>query len=436
LSQTGDRRLRIVERVFDDAALVRDAFSGQVARSRRDRADGAPPRPGPDVVCELDAAHREVSGAQRRMLALIAEADRRESWRDTGAHGLAHWLSMRYGISWWKASRWVHAAHALDHLPAIAEALACGRLSLDAVVELTRFAMPDDEAGLVEWAETVSPGAIRDRADLWAKQDRDDVVDAQESRTLSWWWFDEGRRFALEAELPGAQGAVVANAIQAMARRTPVMPGEEAWSMGARRADALLALCSAGGPEDSDARGVHVTPRTHVAPRTTRQLEDARHPEDARRPTVVVHARLEGLLNGAGGAELEGVPAIPVDAARRLLCDARIQTVVEDRSGNAIGVGRTRREPAPWMVRQIRYRDRECRFPACGARRFTEAHHIRWWRHGGRTDLDNLVLICSFHHRLVHEYGWSIRRNPDRTVDWFDRTGVRYRAGPAPPVTS
>jgi Domain of unknown function (DUF222)/HNH endonuclease len=174
--------------------------------------------------------------------------------------------------------------------------------------------------------------------------------------------------------------------------------------VSARRADALVGLCSAGGADD------------------------------ARRPTVVVHARLEGLVEGSGGAELEGGPPIPVDAARRLLCHARVQTVVEDRSGNVLQVDRTRREPAPWMVRQIRYRDRECRFPACGARRFTEAHHIRWWRHGGRTDLDNLVLICSFHHRLVHEYGWSIRRNADGTVDWFDRTGVRYRAGPAPPV--
>ena len=63
------------------------------------------------------------------------------------------------------------------------------------------------------------------------------------------------------------------------------------------------------------------------------------------------------------------------------------------------------------MIRQVRYRDRECRFPGCGSRRFTEAHHIVWWRDGGRTDLDNLLLICSFHHRLVHEHGWSLRRH-------------------------
>jgi len=86
------------------------------------------------------------------------------------------------------------------------------------------------------------------------------------------------------------------------------------------------------------------------------------------------------------------------------------------------------------MLRQLKYRDRECRFPGCGARRFTQAHHVTWWEKGGRTDLDNLVLICFFHHRLVHEYGWTIQRTTDDgEVAWFHPDGTRYRAGPAPP---
>ncbi len=60
------------------------------------------------------------------------------------------------------------------------------------------------------------------------------------------------------------------------------------------------------------------------------------------------------------------------------------------------------------MMRQLRYRDGSCRFPGCDARRYTQAHHIEWWSRGGVTDLDNLLLICSFHHTLVHERGWSI----------------------------
>ncbi len=56
-----------------------------------------------------------------------------------------------------------------------------------------------------------------------------------------------------------------------------------------------------------------------------------------------------------------------------------------------------------------------------------------WWEQGGRTDLDNLLLVCTFHHKLVHEYGWTIRRAQDGTVRWFHPDGTRYRAGPAPP---
>jgi len=66
-------------------------------------------------------------------------------------------------------------------------------------------------------------------------------------------------------------------------------------------------------------------------------------------------------------------------------------------------------------------------------RRYTEAHHVRWWRRGGRTDLENLVLICSFHHKVVHEHGWSLSRNTEGTMSWFRPDGVRYRAGPGPP---
>ena len=118
---------------------------------------------------------------------------------------------------------------------------------------------------------------------------------------------------------------------------------------------------------------------------------------------------------------------------RRLLCTARVQAVIEDRGGNPLGLGRTSREPSASMMRQLRYRDSECRFPGCGTRRFTQAHHIKWWEHGGRTDLNNLLLVCTFHHKLVHEYGWAVTRDEDSTVRWFRPGGTLYRAGPAPP---
>lgn len=60
-----------------------------------------------------------MAAAHRRMLSLIAEIDRRRVWRDLGARDTAHWLSIRYGVSQWKARRWIDAAHALESLPAV-----------------------------------------------------------------------------------------------------------------------------------------------------------------------------------------------------------------------------------------------------------------------------------------------------------------------------
>lgn len=358
-----------------------------------------------DPVTRADAAHAAVGRAHRALLAAVAEIDRTEDWQGDGASCVAHWVSMRYGISAWKATRWVATAHALGHLPSTAEALSSGELGIDKVVELCRFATPHTEAKLLRWAQRVSSGAIRRRGDLEARRSREEAAEVERDRYLAWWYVDDGRRLALEAELPAGQGAAVINAIQRMAARVPTMPDEEHPSDArGRRADALVALCQAQIAVDPD-------------------------PD---RATVVVHATLEGLVGASSGGHTEGGAVIHPETVRRLLCNARVQAVIEDGKGDVIGLGRLAREPSAWMVRQLRWRDRECRFPGCGARAFTEAHHVQWWGRGGRTDLDNLALICSFHHRLVHEHGWLLSREPDGEVSWFRPGGARYLAGPSP----
>jgi hypothetical protein len=142
---------------------------------------------------------------------------------------------------------------------------------------------------------------------------------------------------------------------------------------------------------------------------------------------------LEALVADREGSELEGGGVIHPETARRLACTARVQTVIEDDGGQPLFLGRTTREPSPAMMRQLRYRDGECRFPGCGARRFTQAHHIVWWERGGTTDLSNLVLVCAFHHKVVHELGWGLRRDPSGVVHWSTPEGVAHHPGPGPP---
>ncbi|HET9722429.1 MAG TPA: DUF222 domain-containing protein, partial [Actinomycetota bacterium] len=98
------------------------------------------------VIDALDDAHARVGAAQRDLLELIAQADRGEAWVDQGARDMAHWVSIRYGVSCWKARRWIAAAYALETLLQVARALEDGVLGLDKVVELTRFASPETES--------------------------------------------------------------------------------------------------------------------------------------------------------------------------------------------------------------------------------------------------------------------------------------------------
>lgn len=328
---------------------------------------------------------------------------------DDGAPDMSQWAAMQLGISRWKADRWVTAGRALGGLPAVADALEHGDLGIDKVVELTRFAEFDDEDALVRWAHNVSSGAIRRVGDLRARERAEEAPRAERDRWLEYRYTDEGRRFTLDAELPAAHGAVVARAIERLREQVPVMPDEDSpLHAGSRRADALVALCSArlAGDEDQD------------------------------RATVVIHADIEALTDADASALLEGGPVIGGSTVQRLLCNARTQTVVEHPDGSVVGLGRLTREPSAWMMRQIRYRDDTCRFPGCDARRFTQAHHIEWWSKGGATDLDNLLLVCSFHHRLVHEHGWSVRRTDDGDLAWTRPSGASYRAGPRAPTVA
>jgi hypothetical protein len=354
-----------------------------------------------------DSLHRDICFAHRRLFSVIAEIDRKELWADEGARDIEHWLWMRYGLTHWKASRWVDAAHALEQLPILSEAFSSGELGVDKVVELTRFATPETEANLVSWARRVSPARIRHEANLRIKKDTEQAKAEDQMRSVTYGYTEDGRRFWLLLDVPADQGSIVKEALGRRVLSIPVMPGEEGHLFdSARTADAFVTLCSEAVAADPD-------------------------PD---RATVVVHAELGELSSPTGVAEIEGDAVIHAETAKRLLCNGRVQTVIENEAGDAVGMGRLTREPSAAMLRQLKYRDRECRFPGCGSRRFTQAHHIVWWRHGGRTDLDNLVLICTFHHKLVHEYQWKIRRLDDGAVEWFRPDRTRYRAGPAPPL--
>ena len=100
---------------------------------------------------------------------------------------------------------------------------------------------------------------------------------------------------------------------------------------------------------------------------------------------------------------------ISTETARRLACDASLVTVMEDSAGNVLNVGRKTRSIPPAIRRALKLRDHGCRFPGCCESHFVDAHHIQHWCDGGETSLDNLLLLCRHHHRLLHQELYSIQ---------------------------
>jgi Domain of unknown function (DUF222) len=226
----------------------RPASPAEESTNRETRAGDPAPRDDAVLLIDMDASHARVCAEQRRLFTFIAEADRRSLWESDGAHDMAHWLRMRYGVSDWKARRWIASAHALESLPLTSEAFASGRLGVDKVVELTRFATPETEQKLLPWAERVASGTIREKGNELARRSVQENQELEADRSFDWWHDPDGRSLQFEGRLPSAEGRVVVNAVERMMRRLPVVPEKESPSPEQRRADALVAICSARWP--------------------------------------------------------------------------------------------------------------------------------------------------------------------------------------------
>jgi hypothetical protein len=153
----------------------------------------------------------------------------------------------------------------------------------------------------------------------------------------------------------------------------------------------------------------------------------------ADRYQVVVHVDAATLAGDEEGAcQLEDGTELHPETARRLGCDASLVRILE-RDGRPLSVGRRTRSVPPALRRALTCRDPICRFPGCPQRRYLHAHHVDHWARGGRTDLSNLVHLCSHHHRLVHEGGYRIDRGPDGALRFKRPDGRPVPAAPPRP---
>lgn len=351
-----------------------------------------------DAILQLAAAR---SAIERVLLDQVAEFDRRRAWRIDGARSMAGWLTTALNVGFGTASRLTETAERLAELPAIAGRLGQGRLSLDQTRELARFATASTDEHLAEEAERLSVRELQHMARRATAVSEETEVEIHQQRRIRWWWDGSGRLLHLDGLLPGADGVVVARALERSAENVPGDPDTGRLDpLEARRADALVAMASQSLGRDSD-------------------------PD---RATVVVHVDADALATGEGPAEIEATTTISNETARRLACDARWQLSV-DRDGEPVGIGRTDRRIPPWLARHLAQRDHGCRFPGCGLRRWVHGHHIEHWIDGGETHIDNLITLCGFHHRLVHERGWRLRTG-EGPITWLRPDGTAFEPGP------
>ena len=132
---------------------------------------------------------------------------------------------------------------------------------------------------------------------------------------------------------------------------------------------------------------------------------------------------------GGGRCELADGSPLAIQTARRLACDASLVRLLE-RDGQPLRIGRKTRTIPPALRRALTARDRGCRFPGCGSRRYLDAHHIEHWADGGATDLENLLHLCGHHHRLLHEGGYRITRTAGAGISFQRRDGRPIPACP------
>ncbi len=367
------------------------------------------------------AAH--LDAATCSWLLAVAELDRRGTWAEWGCRSTAHWLNWRAGVAMVSARQQVRVARRLGELALVRAAFGTGELSYSKVRAICRVATADNEAALVDLARSGTAAHLEAvvRAYRLASGEVSQANARHARRHLRWYHDDDGS-LVISARLSPEDGAVVVNALRA---------AEESMAQRGAKAAGSAAPPDPAAPPEGDPG----PPERHLRPPPGREQPEPEDPWAARqadalvamaeaalastwasrggpeRIQVVLHVGNDALTSDDPDArcELQDGPGLAPETARRLGCDASVRSVIEGPDGSVLDVGRRTRVVHTALRRALAERDKGCRYPSCTNDRFTDAHHVAHWAHGGATSLDNLVTLCRAHHRLVHEGGVSMR---------------------------
>ena len=399
---------------------------------------GHDPRLGDDPLGDRIAALcAHIDAATYRLLTLLRVYDEEGRWQ--GCRSCAHWLSWRTGISLGPAREKVRVARRLPSLPLISAAFAKGELSYSKVRALTRAATAGNEAELLTFARHGTTAHVERLVREWRRLDRSDAceddpagqADPAEHRSLSLHLADDGN-YEIRGQLTPEVGALLLKALEVtedkLYREQRAAGAEHETTATQRRADAFGLWLEE-----------HVQPRVQLVVHSFAGATAAEPPtaKAAVSPIPAAPARVSAETSHrvmqAPSLVTEDGCRVSAETSSRLCCDAEVVPVARGADGSVLDVGR-RSRTVGWRLRKaLEARDGGCRFPGCGSRLRNHAHHITHWAHGGATAMDNLVLLCPFHHRAVHEGGWRVEMDERGVPHFFNPLGVRMPVAPEAP---
>ena len=341
-----------------------------------------------EELAELSGQRNAIDG---RIVEIVAEMERDELCGATGARSVPALVAWKLGSSSGNAHTIYAVARRFEEFPRCTQALREGRLSLDQVGVIAAGGGEGSDEHYAQLASVATVSQLRTAVRLEPRPDPDPRPKPRRSVTQT------------------------SNETSTSWRIT--LPHDEAATFDAALQSHLDALITEWKRDHSDGEAVsdERSPLPDTADAFLRLVEAGWDAEATRRPhgqrtTVVVHLDLE-----KPAAALHLGPLLSDADRQYLTCDATCEVWFE-RDGRVIGAGRTTRTVNRRLRRALEHRHPSCAVPGCGATRGLHAHHIRHWEDGGRTDLDNLVLLCPFHHRLHHRGGITISGPADALI--------------------
>ncbi len=402
------------------------------------------------VVEALRESQRIAAEAELGLARSVREWAGVEGWKENGARSAKAWLVWQFGYSIARARQILALARTIGFAP-LETAIVDGTLSIDKAVTIASVCTNERAAWVDEGLRLMIRGAqhlqhprVVAMTEHWAN-----LVDQQLHDT-------DGPAPRPHSELRTAEQLDGTLAIQ----------GKLSMSDAELFQAALDAAMRALNPDDE-----HHPEDGHETTKQRKKKNDDDVPVDQRtlaqkrgaalvamaefflkyfdkpvtrfgeRPNLNIVVPVAVLEHGEGvaaGSFL--IRGLHPEDVRQIACDCNITRILTLQGSETIDVGRKTRVISPALRKAVSARDGgHCRFPGCHTcDRYVDIHHLVHWINGGCTDQANCILLCRYHHGLVHHGGWTTAGTANGELTFTSPTGTHHTTRPPghpPPLT-